>query len=196
MPGEGLRNVFGSAAFVGWYNGHPEFANLNPDLSGKTAVVIGMGNVALDVARINIQRHQVEEQVQAVESDLFAQLAGRQYDVIISNPPYVDAESVSALPQEYLYEPKLALGSGHDGLDATRIILGNAAQHLNDNGVLIVEFWVVSATLPEVAPRPPVTVELLVRLTELAPLAPSATLPVMVLLLSATVLLPIVVSKP
>ncbi|MDF8333404.1 FAD-dependent oxidoreductase [Novosphingobium cyanobacteriorum] len=52
MPGEGLRNVFGSAAFVGWYNGHPEFANLNPDLSGKTAVVIGMGNVALDVARI------------------------------------------------------------------------------------------------------------------------------------------------
>jgi ferredoxin--NADP+ reductase len=52
MPGEGLRNVFGSAAFVGWYNGHPEFANLHPDLSGKTAVVIGMGNVALDVARI------------------------------------------------------------------------------------------------------------------------------------------------
>src|SRR5688500_159873 len=52
IPGEDLGNVFGSAAFVGWYNGHPEFAALNPDLSGKTAVVIGMGNVALDVARI------------------------------------------------------------------------------------------------------------------------------------------------
>jgi ferredoxin--NADP+ reductase len=52
LPGEQLRNVFGSAAFVGWYNGHPEFAQLDPDLSGKTAVVIGMGNVALDVARI------------------------------------------------------------------------------------------------------------------------------------------------
>src|SRR5688500_606115 len=52
IPGENLANVFGSAAFVGWYNGHPEFAALNPDLSGKTAVVIGMGNVALDVARI------------------------------------------------------------------------------------------------------------------------------------------------
>ncbi|HWK41159.1 MAG TPA: FAD-dependent oxidoreductase [Croceibacterium sp.] len=52
IPGEGLANVFGSAAFVGWYNGHPQFAELNPDLSGKTAVVIGMGNVALDVARI------------------------------------------------------------------------------------------------------------------------------------------------
>ena len=52
IPGEELRNVFGSAAFVGWYNGHPQFAELNPDLSGKTAVVIGMGNVALDVARI------------------------------------------------------------------------------------------------------------------------------------------------
>jgi ferredoxin--NADP+ reductase len=52
IPGEELANVFGSAAFVGWYNGHPEFAALNPDLSGRTAVVIGMGNVALDVARI------------------------------------------------------------------------------------------------------------------------------------------------
>jgi ferredoxin--NADP+ reductase len=52
IPGEGLGNVFGSAEFVGWYNGHPEFAGLAPDLSGKTAVVIGMGNVALDVARI------------------------------------------------------------------------------------------------------------------------------------------------
>jgi len=52
IPGESLENVFGSAAFVGWYNGHPQFASLNPDLSGKTAVVIGMGNVALDVARI------------------------------------------------------------------------------------------------------------------------------------------------
>jgi len=52
IPGEDLDNVFGSAAFVGWYNGHPEFADLDPNLSGKTAVVIGMGNVALDVARI------------------------------------------------------------------------------------------------------------------------------------------------
>jgi len=52
IPGATLRNVFGSAAFVGWYNGHPQFADLDPDLSGKTAVVIGMGNVALDVARI------------------------------------------------------------------------------------------------------------------------------------------------
>jgi len=52
LPGEDLANVFGSAAFVGWYNGHPQFSELAPDLSGKTAVVIGMGNVALDVARI------------------------------------------------------------------------------------------------------------------------------------------------
>ncbi len=52
LPGEELSNVFGSAAFVGWYNGHPSFANLDPDLSGDTAVVIGMGNVALDVSRI------------------------------------------------------------------------------------------------------------------------------------------------
>ena len=59
--------------------------------------------------------------------------------MIISNPPYVDAESVAALPQEYLHEPTMALGSGHDGLDATRIILAQAARHLNPNGILIVE---------------------------------------------------------
>jgi ferredoxin--NADP+ reductase len=52
LPGQDLGNVFGSAAFVGWYNGHPQFSALNPDLSVRTAVVIGMGNVALDVARI------------------------------------------------------------------------------------------------------------------------------------------------
>ena len=77
--------------------------------------------------------------VSLIESDLFAKLDSRKYDIIISNPPYVDAESVAALPQEHLHEPKLALGSGHDGLDATRIILKEAAQHLTDNGVLIVE---------------------------------------------------------
>jgi ribosomal protein L3 glutamine methyltransferase len=70
---------------------------------------------------------------------LFAKLKGKKYDLIISNPPYVDAPSVAALPQEYKHEPKLALGSGEDGLNATRIILEHAAEHLSDNGILIVE---------------------------------------------------------
>ncbi len=94
---------------------------------------------ALDVARRNVADYGLEEQIELIESDLFAGLNGRKYDLIISNPPYVDAASVFALPQEYLHEPKLALGSGEDGLDATRIILEQAAAHLNPNGLLVVE---------------------------------------------------------
>ncbi|GAB1235015.1 50S ribosomal protein L3 N(5)-glutamine methyltransferase [Ferrigenium sp. UT5] len=94
---------------------------------------------ALDVAHRNVLDYQLEERIELFQSDLFTALQGRQYDLIISNPPYVDAPSVAALPQEYLHEPKLALGSGDDGLDATRIILAQAAEHLTENGLLVVE---------------------------------------------------------
>jgi ribosomal protein L3 glutamine methyltransferase len=94
---------------------------------------------ALHVAAHNITDYELQDRVQLIQSDLFSQLGGRRYDLIISNPPYVDASSVAALPQEYLHEPELSLGSGEDGLDATRIILKNAAQHLTPNGILIVE---------------------------------------------------------
>jgi ribosomal protein L3 glutamine methyltransferase len=94
---------------------------------------------ALDVARRNLEDYGLEAQVELLESNLFSGLHGRTYDLIISNPPYVDAESVAALPQEYLHEPKMALGSGEDGLDATRVILEQAAMHLNPNGLLVVE---------------------------------------------------------
>ena len=94
---------------------------------------------ALDVARRNVDDYDMNEQIELIQSDLFQQLGGRRYDVIISNPPYVDAPSVAELPQEYLHEPKLALGSGDDGLDATRVILEHAAEHLTENGILVVE---------------------------------------------------------
>lgn len=94
---------------------------------------------ALEVAQRNVIDYQLHNQISLVQSDLFAQLGGKQYDIIISNPPYVDAESVAALPAEYLHEPKLALGSGNDGLDATREILKQAAAHLTPHGILIVE---------------------------------------------------------
>ncbi len=94
---------------------------------------------ALTVAYRNIADYGLQDRVHPVASDMFANLKGRQYNLIISNPPYVDAESVAALPQEYRHEPKLALGSGHDGLDATRDILKHAAKHLTENGILIVE---------------------------------------------------------
>ncbi len=94
---------------------------------------------ALAVAQRNVDDYQLNDRIELIQSDLFSQLQGRTYDVIISNPPYVNAESVAALPAEYLAEPELALGSGDDGLDATRIILANAAKHLNPHGVLVVE---------------------------------------------------------
>lgn len=94
---------------------------------------------ALQVAQRNVADYELQDRINLIQSDLFAQLSGKQYDIIISNPPYVDAASVSALPAEYLHEPKLALGSGSDGLDATREILKQAAAHLTAHGILIVE---------------------------------------------------------
>ena len=93
---------------------------------------------ALEVASINVQNYGLEDRIQLIHSDLVEGLE-EPYDLIISNPPYVDAESVDALPAEYLHEPELALGSGEDGLDATHVILQNAARLLNPQGVLLVE---------------------------------------------------------
>jgi ribosomal protein L3 glutamine methyltransferase len=108
---------------------------------------------ALAVAERNIADYQLQARVQRIESNLFAKLGDKKYDIIISNPPYVDAESVAALPAEYLHEPELALGSGKDGLDATREILKHAAAHLNPGGILIVEIGhnrdVLEAAYPE-----------------------------------------------
>ena len=93
---------------------------------------------ALEVAAINVEEYGLQERINLIHTDLFEGLEGT-YDLIVSNPPYVDAESVAALPEEYLHEPELALGSGADGLDATREILLQAAKFLNPKGVLLVE---------------------------------------------------------
>ncbi len=93
---------------------------------------------ALEVAAINVEEYGLQDRINLIHTDLFEGLDGT-YDLIISNPPYVDAESVAELPEEYLHEPELALGSGEDGLDATRQILLQAARFLNPQGVLLVE---------------------------------------------------------
>ncbi len=114
---------------------------------------VDLSSDALDVARRNVSDYGLEDRIELIESDLFTALKGRKYDLIISNPPYVDAPSVAALPKEYLHEPELALGSGEDGLDATRIILQQAAAHLNPGGLLVVEIGhnrdALEATLPD-----------------------------------------------
>jgi len=94
---------------------------------------------AIDVAKINSKRYSLDESVELIKSDLFDQLQARTFDLIVCNPPYVDAEDMEYLPKEYQHEPKLALASGMDGLDITRKILEQAASHLNAGGLLIVE---------------------------------------------------------
>ncbi len=94
---------------------------------------------ALDVARQNISRHDLGDRVQAIESDLFSKLEGRKYQIIVSNPPYVDADDFSSMPAEFEHEPVLGLVSGHDGLDCPRAILRAAADYLTDDGLLIME---------------------------------------------------------
>ena len=107
---------------------------------------------ALEVAAYNVQDYGFEDRINLIHTDLFEGLEGT-YDLIISNPPYVDAQSVADLPEEYLHEPKIALGSGEDGLDATRQILLHAAKYLNPKGVLLVEIGhnrdVLEAQYPE-----------------------------------------------
>lgn len=94
---------------------------------------------ALNVAEINIERHQLNEQVFPMQSDLFESLPQDHYDLIITNPPYVDQEDLDSMPEEYHHEPEMALGSGEDGLDITKRILASAADYLSDNGVLVCE---------------------------------------------------------
>ena len=94
---------------------------------------------ALQVAQINIDSHQCDDQVSLIESDLFSNVEQKKYDIIVSNPPYVDAEDMTALPDEYRHEPEMGLQAGHDGLDLVVPMLQQARQYLTDHGLLIVE---------------------------------------------------------
>jgi ribosomal protein L3 glutamine methyltransferase len=101
--------------------------------------VVDISQDAIDVANINIQNYGLQDQITAVKSDMFSALKGKKYDLIISNPPYVDAPSMATLPAEYRNEPQIALGSGDAGLDHTHTLFREAAEHLTDDGLLIVE---------------------------------------------------------
>ena len=100
---------------------------------------VDLSTDALDVAKINIADYKLASRVALAHSDLFGALTGRQYNIILTNPPYVTAASMSALPDEYRREPKMALASGEDGLDHVRAILRDAPAHLTDGGMLLVE---------------------------------------------------------
>ena len=110
---------------------------------------------ALQVARRNVTDYGLESRVHLIESDAFTAIDSQRYDLIISNPPYVNAESMAELPNEYRREPELALASGEDGLDFTRIILSKAADHLNPGGVLVVEIGHNRDALEDAFPETP-----------------------------------------
>lgn len=116
---------------------------------------VDISTQALEVAHKNVQDYGLEERIHLIESNLFSALSGRRYDLIISNPPYVNAESMTKLPQEYKHEPKNALASGIDGLDATRMILQKAAQYLTDKGMLLVEIGHNRDVLEQAYPQLP-----------------------------------------
>ena len=101
--------------------------------------LIDLSEKALQVAEINVNHYGLHDRIELIQSDLFNGLEGKKYDLIISNPPYVNQTSVDSFPMEFLKEPSMALGSGEDGLDHTIRIIHEAKQHLNDDGMLIVE---------------------------------------------------------
>ncbi len=120
-------------------------------------VLSDISSDAIEVARQNIDYHRLNDQVTAIESDLFEGLAGQQFDLIVSNPPYVNVEDLESMPAEFQAEPALALGSGDDGLDFTRRLLREARQYLSDDGIMIVEVGNSWPALEQAYPRVPFT---------------------------------------
>lgn len=111
---------------------------------------------ALAVAEINRQNHGLQERVDLIESNLFEKLAGKRYDIIVSNPPYVSEQEVAQLSAEFDFEPgSLALAAGDEGLDIVLPMLLKARQHLTDEGILVVEVGYSQAALERALPDVP-----------------------------------------
>ena len=91
------------------------------------------------MAQLNIDRYQLSDRVFPISSDLFNDIPKDKYDLIVTNPPYVDQEDLDDMPEEFHFEPELALGSGEDGLDITKRILAEASDYLSEDGTLICE---------------------------------------------------------
>jgi ribosomal protein L3 glutamine methyltransferase len=106
-----------------------------PDVQVEASDV---SDAALAVARINVRKHKLEQRIKLVQGHLFERATG-PYDLVLCNPPYVNAASMAALPDEYRAEPALALAGGIDGMDLVRELLWRAPSHMNPRGVLVLE---------------------------------------------------------
>jgi ribosomal protein L3 glutamine methyltransferase len=155
------RSYIGELLFSGLFGGdghnlikHPENINSVLDLctgSGCLAILaagifpnasidaVELSADALDVARINVKDHDLEQRIALHQGDLFAPLGKRKYDLIITNPPYVAEAEIAAFPKEYAHEPVMAHAGGSDGLDIARRILAESPKHLNKGGGLLCE---------------------------------------------------------
>lgn len=119
---------------------------------GAKVNAVDIDTGAIEITQLNVKNHQIEDYVDVVQSDLFAGVTGRTYDLIVSNPPYVDAHDMATLPPEFRQEPRLALAAGDDGLRVVRRILREARRYLNDSGVLFVEVGNSQEALKELYP--------------------------------------------
>ncbi len=125
---------------------------------GARIDAVDISDDALTVAGMNIEQHTVGDSVRLVQSDIFENLPGERYDLIVANPPYVDFGEMQDLPEEYRHEPgETALAAGSDGLDVVRRIIAEAGDHLNDNGVLIVEVGNSRSAVEDAFPGLPFT---------------------------------------
>ncbi|WAW10665.1 50S ribosomal protein L3 N(5)-glutamine methyltransferase [Oxalobacter vibrioformis] len=100
---------------------------------------VDLSTEALDVARINVAEYEMADRINLIHSDLYQAIGQKKYDLIVTNPPYVNSASMKKLPPEYQHEPQMALAGGDDGMDLVRKIVREAGQHLNEKGLLIVE---------------------------------------------------------
>jgi ribosomal protein L3 glutamine methyltransferase len=126
-------------AALAWPGAHVDAADLSTD--------------ALDVARINVERHGLAHRIELLQGDGLAAVAGRRYDVVLCNPPYVNARSMAALPAEFRAEPALALAGGDDGMNFVRPLLRDVASVLADDGVLVLEIGHERAHFERAFPR-------------------------------------------
>jgi len=124
-------------------------------LPGCAVDLVDIDAGAVAVARQNQARYTLADRTRLLVGDLFAPLSPERYDLILSNPPYVDAEDMAALPQEYRHEPALALAAGEDGLLLARRIIAESRRHLTDDGVLILEVGNSAAALEAAFPALP-----------------------------------------
>jgi ribosomal protein L3 glutamine methyltransferase len=122
-----------------------------------TVDAIDISKDALAVAAQNVQDYRMGGRVNLIESDLFAQVGDKRYDLILCNPPYVTDPAMAKLPKEYTHEPKLALAGGPDGMDVVRYVMSEAGRHLKPDGVLVVEVGDGRATVEQLYPKVPIS---------------------------------------